>query len=90
MSAAQHTPTTADGRDKWCVGAGDPTLVFVPGIVKPISVGSAERAARIVQCVNAHDKLVAALRLARMALDARCAFGDADACGEALREAGAA
>lgn len=57
MSAGKHTP------GPWRVCAGDPTYVSVPEVVKPINAGSRERAARIVQCVNAHDELVGEIDL---------------------------
>lgn len=58
---AQHTPTP-----KWRTGFGPKgaKFVFVEGNAKPINAGSAERAFAIVRRCNAHDDLVAALRLA--------------------------
>jgi hypothetical protein len=67
VSAAKQTatPTTLDDPPLWRVCAGDPTYVSAPGIVQPIKVGSAERAAFIVRACNGWND-VAALR-ARLA-----------------------
>ncbi|MGE0799903.1 MAG: hypothetical protein AB7G13_11600 [Lautropia sp.] len=44
------------------VTAGGRHWVSVPGVVKPINAGNAERAELIARAVNSHDALVAALR----------------------------
>lgn len=49
---------------KWRQGvnAGSRHWVSVPGVVKGINAGNADRAALIVAAVNNHDSLLAALR----------------------------
>jgi hypothetical protein len=64
MSAAQHTP---GGR--LFVLADHPTAIGGETMARVIECHAAPIAERIVQCVNAHDELVAALRRALPALD---------------------
>lgn len=76
---AQQAATPAPGmwRTGCCDKDGLVQLAIDTGAVTSIAVGSAlpEHAARIVQCVNAHDGLVAALQDAAAALDSVALMG---------------
>lgn len=74
------TPAAAQGaqaRTPWTRGAGDPSYICVPVIVKPIACGSIERAALILRAVNEYDRdkatiaaLTKALETARVTIKA--------------------
>lgn len=55
-STAGAVPLLGD-RTQWIVAPGDPTFVFVPGIVKPIACGSKERARLIAAAPELKEAL---------------------------------
>jgi hypothetical protein len=52
-------------RDNWKIGAGDPTVIFFPGVARPAKMGSADRAQQACRAANNFADVLRFLRFVR-------------------------